>query len=73
MQNGVTLEILHVLVAGDWSVLELKASGVAKKGWEVDNRYCWVIQWRAGLIQTIRAYPDSAMVQRLIGESTEEG
>jgi ketosteroid isomerase-like protein len=34
-----------------------------------DNRYCWVVYFRGGLIVRVRAYLDSAMVARLFVEN----
>ena len=34
-----------------------------------DNRYCWVIRFKAEMIVEVRAYLDSALVQKLIDEN----
>jgi hypothetical protein len=34
-----------------------------------DNRYCWVVYFREGLIVRVRAYLDSAMVAQLFVEN----
>jgi uncharacterized protein len=34
-----------------------------------DNRYCWVVYFRDGLIVRVRAYLDSALVARLFEEN----
>jgi uncharacterized protein len=34
-----------------------------------DNRYCWVVDFRDGVIVRVRAYLDSAMVARLFQEN----
>lgn len=45
----------------------------ARNGMRFDNRYCWVIRFENGLIVQVRAYLDSAMVQKLIdGNPVEE-
>ena len=34
-----------------------------------DNRYCWVVRFAGGKIVEVRAYLDSALVQRLFDEN----
>jgi ketosteroid isomerase-like protein len=34
-----------------------------------DNRYCWVIRFEDNTIVEVRAYLDSALVQKLIAET----
>jgi ketosteroid isomerase-like protein len=34
-----------------------------------DNRYCWGVYFRDGVIARVRAYLDSAMVARLFEEN----
>ncbi|SLM49870.1 conserved protein of unknown function [Nitrospira japonica] len=34
-----------------------------------DNRYCWVMRFEGAVIVEVRAYLDSALVQRLIDEN----
>ena len=41
----------------------------ATNGMRFDNRYCWVVYFREGLIVRVRAYLDSAMVARLFEEN----
>jgi hypothetical protein len=59
----------HLLVKSDQAVLELRSLATAKNGMRFDNRYCWVVYFREGLIVRVRAYLDSAMVARLFEEN----
>ena len=67
--KGVELQTEHVLVKDDEAVVELHSLATAKNGMRFDNRYCWVVYFRAGTIVRIRAYLDSAMVARLFEEN----
>ena len=69
LPRGVELEITNVLVSGDWAVVELHSMATAKNGLRFDNRYCWVTRFADGVIVEVRAYLDSAMVQRLFDEN----
>lgn len=67
--KGVELQTEHVLVKDDEAVVELHSLATAKNGMRFDNRYCWVVYFRAGTIVRVRAYLDSAMVTRLFEEN----
>jgi ketosteroid isomerase-like protein len=66
VRDRIKLVVEHVLVAGDWAVVELRADAVAKNGVPFDNRYCWVTRMRDDRIVEVRAYLDSALVARLV-------
>lgn len=67
--DGTQLRVQHVLTDGDWAVVELRSFATAKNGMSFDNRYCWVMRFEEDLIVEVRAYLDSALVQRLIDEN----
>ena len=67
--KGVELQTEHLLVKDDEAVVELHSLATAKNGMRFDNRYCWVVYFRAGTIVRVRAYLDSAMVARLFEEN----
>jgi hypothetical protein len=67
--KGVELQTEHVLVQGDEAVVELHSLATAKNGMRFDNRYCWVVYFRDGVIVRVRAYLDSAMVAQLFEEN----
>jgi hypothetical protein len=56
-------------VKDDQAIVELHSLATAKNGMRFDNRYCWVVYFREGLIVRARAYLDSAMVARLFEEN----
>ena len=67
--KGVELQTEHLLVQGDEAVVELHSLATAKNGMRFDNRYCWVVYFREGVIVRVRAYLDSAMVAQLFEEN----
>jgi ketosteroid isomerase-like protein len=58
-----------LLVKDNEAVVELHSLATAKNGLRFDNRYCWVVYFRDGVIARVRAYLDSAMVARLFEEN----
>jgi ketosteroid isomerase-like protein len=69
LPNGAELHVTGVIASGDWAVVELQSMATAKNGLRFDNRYCWVIRFAGGKIVEVRAYLDSALVQRLFDEN----
>jgi ketosteroid isomerase-like protein len=69
LPQGADLHTEHVLVSGDWAVVELHSLATAKNGFRFDNRYCWVCRFVNGTIVEVRAYLDSTLVARLFEEN----
>jgi hypothetical protein len=69
LPQGAELHTENVIVEGDQAVVELHSLATARNGMRFDNRYCWVNEFRDGLIVRVRAYLDSAMVARLFEEN----
>ena len=67
--QGAELYTEHLIVKDDQAVVELHSLATAKNGMRFDNRYCWIVEFREGLIVRVRAYLDSAMVTRLFQEN----
>ena len=66
---GAQLVLEHLIVQGDQATVELRSLATARNGMRFDNRYCWVVLFRNGVIVNVRAYLDSAMVARLFAEN----
>jgi ketosteroid isomerase-like protein len=66
LPGGTQLHVEQVLTDGDWAVVELRSHATARNGMRFDNRYCWVMRFAGHTIVEVRAYLDSALVQRLI-------
>jgi uncharacterized protein len=69
LPQGAELYVEHVLVSGDWAVVELRSDATAKNGLRFDNRYCWICRFVNGTVVEVRAYLDSALVARLFEEN----
>ena len=69
LPHGTQLHVTHAMVCGDWAIVELASLATAKNGLQFDNKYCWLCKFENELIVTVRAYLDSAMVQRLFDEN----
>jgi hypothetical protein len=69
LPEGAQLSVEHLIVTDDAAVVELKSRATARNGMRFDNRYCWVVYFRDGVIVRVRAYLDSAMVAQLFQEN----
>jgi len=69
LPQGAQLRVENLIVKDDQAVVELHSLATAKNGMRFDNRYCWVVYFKNGVIVRIRAYLDSAMVTRLFEEN----
>ena len=69
LEEGVVLRVTNILVDGDSAAVELESLSTALNGKPFDNTYCWVVRFSNGTIVEVRAYLDSALVQRLIDEN----
>jgi ketosteroid isomerase-like protein len=69
LKEGVVLRVSNILVDGDSAAVELESLSTALNGKPFDNRYCWKVHFSNGTIVEVRAYLDSALVQRLIDEN----
>lgn len=69
LQEGVVLKINHVLVHENSAVVETEATSTARNGMPYHNTYCWVLTFHGDTITEVRAYVDSAAVQKLFDEN----
>jgi ketosteroid isomerase-like protein len=69
LPGGTQLHVQNVLTDGDWAAVELRSHATARNGMRFDNRYCWVIRFEGETIAEVRAYLDSALVQKVIDEN----
>ena len=69
LKEGVVLRVTNVLVDGDSAAVEMESLSTALNGKAFDNSYCWIVRFSDGTIVEVRAYLDSALVQRLIDEN----
>jgi len=69
LREGVLLRVTHLIVQGEWAVVELEALSTALDGKPFANRYCWVCRFAGETIVEVRAYLDSALVAQLLAEN----
>ncbi len=69
LKEGVVLRVTNILVDGDSAAVEMESLSTALNGKPFDNRYCWIVHFSNETIVEVRAYLDSALVQRLIDEN----
>ena len=69
LKEGVVLRVTDLLVDGDSAAVEMESLSTALNGKPFDNTYCWIVHFSNGTIVEVRAYLDSALVQRLIDEN----
>jgi uncharacterized protein len=69
LKEGVVLRVTNLLVDGDTAAVELQSLSTALNGKPFNNTYCWIAHFSNGTIVEVRAYVDSALVQRLIDEN----
>jgi ketosteroid isomerase-like protein len=69
LKEGVVLRVTNILVDGESAAVELESLSTALNGKPFDNTYCWVVRFSNEIIVEVRAYLDSALVQRLIDEN----
>ncbi len=73
LKDGVMLETTNLLLDGDTAAVEMKSLSTAKNGVPFHNTYCWIVRFRDGMIVEVRAYLDSALVQKLVEENEVPG
>jgi uncharacterized protein len=71
LKDGVRLRVTNIITASDMAVVELEALSTALNGIPFRNRYCWICRFDQGKIVEVRAYLDSALVQKLLDENEQ--
>jgi uncharacterized protein len=69
LPQGAQLHVEHLMVKDEQAVVELHSLATARNGMRFDNRYCWVVYFKSGVIVRVRAYLDSAMAARLFEQN----
>ena len=69
LPGGTQLHVEQVFTDGDWAIVELRSLATAENGMRFDNRYCWIMRFKDEMIVEVRAYLDSALVQKLIDQN----
>ena len=73
LKGGAQLQIRDIFIAGDVAIVELFTNSEANNGKPFQNEYCWVCRFNTpGLIIQVRAYLDTALVQRTLDENEDQ-
>ncbi|KAI6821765.1 hypothetical protein KC340_g4639 [Hortaea werneckii] len=74
LREPLALKVVNVVGGGtdqDWAVVELEANAVCKNGMPYPQRYAWVMRFdESGSIVQVRAYLDSALVQKAVDSNS---
>ncbi|RMX89956.1 hypothetical protein D0867_15378 [Hortaea werneckii] len=74
LRDPLSLQVINVVGGGrdqEWALVELKADAVCKNGMPYPQRYAWVMRFdESGMIVQVRAYLDSALVQRAVDSNS---
>ena len=71
LQEGVILKVKNILVHGETAVVEMESISTALNGKPFNNTYCWITRFDKDVIVEVRAYVDSALVQKVIEENED--
>ena len=69
LKDGVILKVKNIVVQDETAVVEMKSLSTTLKGKPFNNTYCWVCIFDNNIIVEVRAYVDSALVQKVIDEN----
>lgn len=69
LKEGVILKVSNIIVQGDTAVVEIESLSTDLNGIPFNNTYCWIVKFEKGTITEVRAYLDSALVQKVIDEN----
>lgn len=69
LEEGVILKVKNILLQDDTAVVEMESISTALNGKPFNNTYCWVVYFQDEVIVEVRAYVDSALVQKVIDEN----
>ncbi|EKF84707.1 hypothetical protein A994_12548 [Methanobacterium formicicum DSM 3637] len=69
LEEGVILKVKNILLQDDTAVVEMESISTALNGKPFNNTYCWVVYFKNDVIVEVRAYVDSALVQKVIDEN----
>jgi len=69
LEEGVILKVKNILLHDDTAVVEMESISTAINGKPFNNTYCWVVYFKNEVIVEVRAYVDSALVQKVIDEN----
>ena len=69
LNKEIVLKVNNILLTGNNAVVEMESLSSALNGKPFNNTYCWIVEFENEIIIRVRAYVDSALVQKVIDEN----
>lgn len=70
LKEGVLLKVENILLDENIAAIEMCALSTANNGKIFNNKYCWIVEFdNKNMIKKVRAYLDSALVQKVLDEN----
>jgi uncharacterized protein len=69
LKEGVVLKVINIIVQGNIAAVEMESFSTTLNGKPFNNTYCWIVEFKNDIIIEVRAYVDSALVQKVIDEN----
>ncbi len=69
LKEGVILEVKNIFIDFDVAIVEMESLSTTLNGKPFNNTYCWITRFENDIIVEVRAYVDSALVQKVIDEN----
>ncbi len=68
LQGGVVMKVHNIIVAESVAVVEMSQLSTGINNEPFNNTYCWIVKFQGDTIVEVKAYLDSALVQRFVTE-----
>ena len=69
LKEQIIFKVNNIIVQEDYAVVEMISLSTALNGMPFNNTYCWIVKFEKEIIIEVRAYVDSALVQKVIDEN----
>ncbi len=69
LKDEIVLKVNNIIVEENYAVVEMISLSTALNGIPFNNTYCWIVKFENEIIVEVRAYVDSALVQKVIDEN----
>lgn len=63
------ITVKNVLIAGDHAIVEMYSISRAQNDKPIENTYCWICRFSGGKIVEVRAYTDTAAMEKAVLEN----
>jgi ketosteroid isomerase-like protein len=63
------IAVKNILIAGDHAIIEMYSISTALNGKPIENTYCWICRFAGDKIVEVRAYTDTAAMEKAVLEN----